>query len=172
MATLPLVPSTILKGLRLIDFCTSASVNLRPIKRLTACRVRVGLVTACRLATCPTSRSLLSTKATTDGVVLFPSELAITFGSPPSITATQELVVPRSIPMILPIIPLLISYKPDRQFKSEFLPDIVSCQIILYHNSHLSRVVKGIDPLFCRKADHWTAPEETTTRAARSRRSL
>src|SRR5216117_620183 len=59
-----------------------------------------GLVTACRLATCPTSRSPSFVKATTDGVVRPPSALGMTTGSPPSITATTELVVPRSIPMI------------------------------------------------------------------------
>ncbi|GFO68797.1 hypothetical protein GMLC_23760 [Geomonas limicola] len=36
-----------------------------------------------------------------DGVVRLPSALAMTTGSPPSITATQELVVPRSIPITL-----------------------------------------------------------------------
>lgn len=41
---------------------------------------------------------------TTDGVVLAPSELAITTGSPPSITATHEFVVPKSIPIIFPMI--------------------------------------------------------------------
>src|SRR5699024_8234147 len=40
-------------------------------------------------------------KPTTDGVVRAPSALGMTTGSPPSITATQLLVVPRSIPMIL-----------------------------------------------------------------------
>ncbi len=40
-------------------------------------------------------------KATTDGVSRLPSWLAITTGSPPSMTATTEFVVPRSIPMIL-----------------------------------------------------------------------
>ena len=39
--------------------------------------------------------------ATTEGVVRLPSALAMTTGWPPSITATQLLVVPRSIPMIL-----------------------------------------------------------------------
>src|SRR5882672_179139 len=38
------------------------------------------------------------------GVVLRPSLLAITTGSLPSMTATQELVVPRSIPIIFPIV--------------------------------------------------------------------
>ena len=43
-------------------------------------------------------------KATTEGVVLLPSALAITVGWPPSITATQLFVVPRSIPIILLIV--------------------------------------------------------------------
>ena len=42
-----------------------------------------------------------------EGVVRLPSRLAITTGSPPSIIATQELVVPRSIPIILPIVHLM-----------------------------------------------------------------
>jgi hypothetical protein len=41
-----------------------------------------------------------------DGVVLFPSELGITTASFPSITETQEFVVPKSIPIILPILVL------------------------------------------------------------------
>src|SRR4026207_2504912 len=36
-----------------------------------------------------------------EGVVRAPSEFSITLGLPPSMIATQELVVPRSIPMIL-----------------------------------------------------------------------
>jgi hypothetical protein len=58
------------------------------------------LVTAWRLAGAPTRRSPLGVKATTDGVVRAPSMLAMTLGSPPSITDTTELVVPRSIPTI------------------------------------------------------------------------
>ena len=46
----------------------------------------------------------LSLNATTEGVVRAPSLLGITTGSPPSRTETQELVVPKSIPMILPIV--------------------------------------------------------------------
>ena len=49
-------------------------------------------------------RSPSAVKATTDGVVRCPSELGITTGSLPSITATQELVVPKSIPIIFAII--------------------------------------------------------------------
>ena len=43
----------------------------------------------------------VSAKATIDGVVLAPSAFGMTFGCAPSITATQELVVPRSMPMTL-----------------------------------------------------------------------
>ena len=39
-----------------------------------------------------------------DGVVRAPSELSITLGLPFSITATHELVVPKSIPIIFPMI--------------------------------------------------------------------
>jgi hypothetical protein len=60
-----------------------------------------GLVMACRLATWPTRRSPLSVIATTEGVMRPPSGLVMTVGFPPSITATTELVVPRSMPMIL-----------------------------------------------------------------------
>src|SRR5881409_3007218 len=41
-----------------------------------------------------------SVVAVTEGVVRPPSALGMTTGSPPSMTATTELVVPRSIPMI------------------------------------------------------------------------
>src|SRR5712691_11714926 len=60
-----------------------------------------GLVTAWRLATWPTRRLPSFANATTDGVVRPPSEFVITVGSPPSITATTEFVVPKSIPIIL-----------------------------------------------------------------------
>src|SRR6266481_973438 len=71
------------------------------MNRLIEYTVFSGLVTACRFATCPTSRSSVFVIATTDGVVRPPSWLGITTGSPPCITATTELVVPRSIPIIL-----------------------------------------------------------------------
>jgi len=38
--------------------------------------------------------------ATTEGVVLIPSAFSMTLGAAPSIIATQELVVPRSIPIM------------------------------------------------------------------------
>jgi hypothetical protein len=65
--------------------------------------VRCGLVTAWRLATVPTRRSLPCVKATTDGVVRPPSAFGITVGSPPSRTAMHEFVVPRSMPIVLPM---------------------------------------------------------------------
>src|SRR5215218_7769132 len=66
--------------------------------RLTERMVRSTLVTAWRLATSPTRTSPPLAKATTDGVVREPSALGMTVGSPPSSTATTELVVPRSMP--------------------------------------------------------------------------
>ena len=48
--------------------------------------------------------SLLSVNPTMEGVVRLPSLFWITTGSLPSMTATHELVVPRSIPIILPIL--------------------------------------------------------------------
>src|SRR6185436_17768518 len=60
-----------------------------------------GLVMACRFATWPTRISPSLVKATTDGVRRLPSWLGMTTGLPPSITATTELVVPRSMPITL-----------------------------------------------------------------------
>src|SRR5688572_27489553 len=73
------------------------------MKRLIEKTVLVGFVTAWRLATVPTRRSPPCVKATTEGVVRPPSEFSITVGSPPSRTAMHELVVPRSMPMVLAI---------------------------------------------------------------------
>src|SRR3954464_8828057 len=64
-------------------------------------KVLLGLVTAWRLAGWPTRRSPSSWMATTEGVVRAPSAFSITFGVLPSMMATHELVVPRSIPIIL-----------------------------------------------------------------------
>src|SRR3954468_24305456 len=87
-----------------LSFSTIGSVIWRPIRRLMANRVLVGLVTPWRRAGWPTRRSPSSRKATTDGVVRAPSAFSITFGVLPSMMATHELVVPRSIPMILLIL--------------------------------------------------------------------
>src|SRR5256885_671342 len=95
----PFAPETTRYGTIVSSSLTSAS--LRPMKRLIENTVFSGFVTACRLATAPTRRSPPPVKATTEGVVRAPSAFSMTFGSDPSITAMQELVVPRSIPIVL-----------------------------------------------------------------------
>src|SRR6476620_5231825 len=79
-------------------FPSSSVFQSVPMWRFTDLMVRSTLVTAWRLATSPTSTSPFFAKATTDGVVLAPSALVMTVGSPPSRTLTTELVVPRSMP--------------------------------------------------------------------------
>src|SRR5688500_413290 len=91
-------------GTRPLLRCTSGSSQRRPMKRLMLKIVFSGFVIAWRFATCPTSRSPLFVNATTDGVMRDPSALVMTCGSPPSMAATTEFVVPRSMPMILPIV--------------------------------------------------------------------
>ena len=72
-----------------------------------------GLVTIWFLAVCPTKRSSLSVNATMEGVVRMPSAFSITFGLVPSMTATQEFVVPRSIPITFAISePLFLANRP------------------------------------------------------------
>lgn len=82
-----------------MSFWTSASSKRRPIKRFVAENVFSALVTACLLAGIPTKRSPSLVNATTEGVVLDPSEFSRTLGVFPSITATHEFVVPKSIPI-------------------------------------------------------------------------
>src|SRR6185437_4210754 len=86
--------------------------QLVPMWRFTDRMVRSGLVIACRLATSPTSTSPVLENPTTDGVVLPPSALGITTGSPASSTLTTELVVPRSIPTALAMSPYLPPWSP------------------------------------------------------------
>src|SRR3954452_12369117 len=97
----PLSPGMILYGTRSTSFFTIGSVKRRPIRRLIAKNVFSGLVTAWRFAAWPTRRSPDSVKATIDGVVRIPSLFSITLALLPSITATQEFVVPRSLPITL-----------------------------------------------------------------------
>jgi len=61
------------------------------------------LSAAWRLAAVPTRRSPFFVNATTDGVVRPPSAFGTTVASPPSMTAMQEFVVPKSIPRTLDI---------------------------------------------------------------------
>ena len=84
-----------------MSFETIGSSKRRPIRRFTAKIVLVGLVTAWRLAAWPTRRSPDSVNATIEGVMLLPSALGMTLGDLPSMTATHEFVVPRSMPITL-----------------------------------------------------------------------
>src|SRR4051794_2498063 len=79
-----------------------------------------GFITAWRLATVPTSLSPESVKATTEGVVRPPSAFSRTVGSPPSKTATHELVVPRSIPIVLPTVSYLRSLNMLKKSKRKY----------------------------------------------------
>ena len=97
-----------------MSFCTSGESYFRPMSRFTPKTVFSGLVMACLLAIWPTNLSPLSETATIEGVVRPPSIFVITLGSPPSMIETHELVVPRSIPIILLIF--------DSSFYSEVLP--------------------------------------------------
>lgn len=54
----------------------------------------------CLLAGAPTNFYPFLANATIDGVVLFPYEFGITLATLFSITATHELVVPKSMPII------------------------------------------------------------------------
>src|SRR5580692_1177823 len=102
-----------------LSFSTIGSVYWRPIRRLMAKRVLEGLVTAWRLAGWPTRRSPSSRMATTEGVVRAPSAFSITFGVLPSMMATHELVVPRSMPIIL-LMRTLVSLLQWRTFAGAF----------------------------------------------------
>src|SRR5580658_2555998 len=72
--------------------------------RLIELIVRSGLVIAWRFASWPTRRSPVFVNATTEGVVRDPSAFGMTTGCEPSMTATTELVVPRSMPTVLAMI--------------------------------------------------------------------
>ena len=102
MWTSPFGASTSWKGRNRRASLRLGASNLRPISRFTAKTVFFGLVRAWRLAIWPTSRSPLAVKPTMEGVVRAPSWLGMTWGTPPSMTATHEFVVPRSMPIILP----------------------------------------------------------------------
>ena len=106
----PLSEFTILNGADSISFFTVVSLKFLPINLLTAKIVFSGFVTACLFAGWPTNFSSLSVKATTEGVVLAPSAFSKTFGCEPSIMATQEFVVPKSIPITLFMFKIFSSY--------------------------------------------------------------
>src|SRR5882672_9879609 len=119
-----------------MSFCTSFSSNLRPMRRLMAYRVFFGLVTACRLAGAPTRTSPSSMYATIEGVVRAPSEFSITLGLPPSMIATQEFVVPRSIPMIFPMVFLLNSLANNPDVDMGVNPPTSSLRVLGLRDRH------------------------------------
>src|SRR5438132_1166862 len=88
------------------------------MKRLIEKIVLSGFVTCWRRAGAPTSRWPSFVNATTDGVVRPPSAFGMTVGSPPSSTAMQLLVVPRSIPIVFAI-PLVASVGVLRKSKPD-----------------------------------------------------
>ena len=73
------------------------------MRRFTANSVLLGFVTAWRFAVWPTSTSPSFVNAMIEGVVRSPSLFSMTFGLPPSMIATHEFVVPRSMPITLPM---------------------------------------------------------------------
>ena len=89
------------------------------MKRLTDATVFSGFVTAWFLAALPTTRSPSLRKPTTDGVVRSPSALTRISGSAPSMIAMAEFVVPRSMPIILPMFYVLsVAAQPSGPFLS------------------------------------------------------
>src|SRR6266568_9639550 len=96
------------------------------MRRLIEKHVSFGLRTNCLFATSPTTCVFGST---TDGIVLRPSAEWITLGAPPSITATHEFVVPKSIPIIFPIL----------YFPFLFLLLLVRA-LVLYHTTYIRPV--------------------------------
>jgi len=100
MSAAPSLHFTTLKGTFLISSATSS--NFLQINLFAEKIVPKGFVIACLFAGVQTM-IFPSFAATIDGVVLFPSQLRITFASHPSIKATQELVVHKSIQIIFHI---------------------------------------------------------------------
>src|SRR5262245_37642880 len=132
-------------------FLTSASPCLRPMKRLTEKIVFSGLVIACRLATCPTSRSpVRGFTATTDGVSRPPSAFSSTLGSPASITATTEFVVPRSIPRTFAIALLLLAPSSSAGVEAAPLEDAIEPRdqgaLLLRQGASYSLVLGDVAP--------------------------
>ena len=102
---------------------------------------------ACRRAGAPTSRSPSAVKATTDAVVRLPSLFSITLGVLPSITATQENVVPRSMPITCP---LTLPPPPPAAAAANLnktMTDFIVC------NRPLARVFRRIVQSRCVKSD-------------------
>src|SRR5258708_18714593 len=94
-----------------------------------------GLVMLCRFAVWPTRTSPLSAKATIDGVVRPPSAFSMIFAFLPSITATQEFVVPRSMPIALAMIAILY----DRALHAAAASAPTCCPCVIASRAILAR---------------------------------
>src|SRR3989338_2454570 len=102
-------------GTAFLSLSTAGSSYECPMKRFIWNTVFLGFVTACLLAKSPTSRSPVFETATTDGVVRAPSAFSIISGSPLRTTATAEFVVPKSIPILFPMMFYSILYARQSQ---------------------------------------------------------
>ena len=89
-------------------------VSSEPIFLFAATMVLSGLVTDCLLAGSPTKSSPSLLNATTEGNALpptvAPSAAGIIVGLPPITTAAAELLVPKSIPIILVIFIIILLF--------------------------------------------------------------
>src|SRR5215475_3572215 len=112
-----------------------------------------GLSTAWRLANWPTRRSPVLANPTTEGVKRLPSLLVITVGFPPSITATTEFVVPRSIPTAFAIL---------KTSKNDF---------VQAKHPQVMRLAAEARPMIVPNVE-LERPEQSTTHQGQSRRFL
>src|SRR3989338_4625353 len=122
------LPDFIVYGSHSLSLLTSGSSNFLPINLLTEKIVSLGLTIACLLATLPTT---FLTGLATEGIVFSPSALWITLGFPPSITATAEFVVPKSIPTILLIYFLLLC--PPKLQRRRIVQPLLGLALKLYY---------------------------------------
>src|SRR3954467_2372986 len=113
----PLGAATIRNGASRANHDTSSALTLRPISRLAPNTVAAALVTPWRRARAPTATWPDSAQLTHDGTMRSPSAPDRIRGWPrSSSTATHELVVPRSMPMMRDIrLRLLLAHQPAEQ---------------------------------------------------------
>ena len=107
-----------------------------------------------------------------DGVVRAPSEFSMTFGWPPSMMATQELVVPRSMPIILLMCLSIVLQVADsgsgplRLKRPYVLPSPVPAQ------GRYKRLIQGQSPYVSKGLDRSEADMGVNAAAARAKSSL
>ena len=86
-------------GKRVARSCTTSESYGRPTSRLPPKTVWRGFVSACPLASWPTTSRWRVLSATMEGTVCCPSRDGMTYGLPSLTIAAHELVVPRSMPI-------------------------------------------------------------------------